>query len=327
MLFQIRLQEDQGKRITKTISEQNRESTCILRIRAKDIFRERRILASGIRPDNDTDMQTTTINSWNDFVARVEAFHAERDAHASHAVGAVSELLYRGQPDSRFGLKTTLERAVSREIGLSNYHRFVSVIRAKIESVIGKAWPIPTQEDFEKWLIGQHGLFRDLPGYAFLAYLRHHGLPSPLLDWTRSPYVAAHFALAYPPSGDVESAAIFVYLESPTGTKSGDETAPTITTLGPYVATHRRHYLQQSEYTICTAGSDQSLCYASHEAVVARDDKGQDLLWKLVIPVSHRRVFVEHLQRMNISPFSLFETEDALMQDINLSEIFLRKRL
>src|SRR5579871_975887 len=32
------------------------------------------------------------------------------------------------------------------------------------------------------------------PGYDYMAYLRHHGFPSPLLDWTRSPYVAAFFA-------------------------------------------------------------------------------------------------------------------------------------
>jgi len=47
----------------------------------------------------------------------------------------------------------------------------------------------------------------------------------------------------------------------------------------------------------------------------------------LVIPIFERRDFVEHLQRMNINPFSLFESEDSLMEDIYLSEMFLRKRL
>ena len=272
-------------------------------------------------------MEVRTINSWDEFAAQVEKLHAERNAYAGQAVASVSELLYRGQPDSRMELKTTLERSVPHEIALSKYYRFVSVIKAKIESVTGKTWIIPSEEEFEKWLDGQYPPFPDLPGYAFLAYLRHHGLPSPLLDWTRSPYVAAHFAMALPPREGVQYAAVYTYLESTTGIKSGDVNAPTIQRRGPYVTTHRRHYLQQSEYTICTAGTGQSLRYASHETVVARDDKGQDLLWKLVIPISQRRVFIEHLQRMNINPFSLFETEDALMEDIYLSEMFLRERL
>jgi FRG domain len=38
--------------------------------------------------------------------------------------------------------------------------------------------------------------FKGLPAYDLLIYTRHHGFPSPLLDWTRSAYIAAFFTFA-----------------------------------------------------------------------------------------------------------------------------------
>lgn len=272
-------------------------------------------------------MNIRPIKTWDEFVTEVEKLHAQRDCHAKTTVASVPELLYRGQPDACMTLQTTLERVTPSVITLRQYYRFVSVIKAKIESVTGHTWVIPNEAEFAQWSERTLPLLVNLPGYPYLAYLRHHGLPSPLLDWTKSPYIAAHFAMAPVPRKGVDNVVVYVYLEAPEGIKIGNVDKPAIQSLGAYVSTHRRHYLQQSVYTICTSGMGDSLQYSAHEDVVARDEKGQDLLWKLVIPTSERRCFIEHLQRMNISPFSLFETEDKLMEDIYLSEMFLKDRI
>jgi len=268
------------------------------------------------------------IDSWDDFIKHVENLQAERDANAKRSSILVSELLFRGHPDSCMKLETTLERSIQHQITLSDYYNFVYIIRAKIESMTGKKWSIPSRDEFDKWLDEQKYPIDDgFPGDEYFAYLRHHGLPSPLLDWTRSPYVAAYFAMTPQPRKEVQHSAIYVYQEYTSTAKISDFDEPTISCLGPYFGTDRRHYLQQSEYTICTIGKGKSLKFAPHETIVNRDDSTQDLLWKLIIPISERRNFIERVQRMNINPYSLFETEDSLMDDIFLSEIFLRKRL
>ena len=116
--------------------------------------------------------------------------------------------LYRGQENSCWTITTTLERPLDGRESMPFGDYYLSIYRAKpeIESYTEKSWPVPdppevkrltervppfvsfTKEDFEAW--GQAG--------SYMAYLRHHGFPSPFLDWTRSPYVAAFFAFRGP---------------------------------------------------------------------------------------------------------------------------------
>lgn len=89
-----------------------------------------------------------------------------------------------------------------------------------------------------------------MPGYEYFAYLRHHGYPSPLLDWTASPYIAAFFAFRNV-APTVDKVSVYVYLEYAGFGKIGSNDAPSIKTFGPYATIHSRHILQQSSYTIC----------------------------------------------------------------------------
>ena len=228
-------------------------------------------------------MKEIPIKSWQEFVAQVEEMHLERINLAKKSNYTVPELFYRGQPDAGLKLETTLERAIKGEISVFKYYAFVSIIKCKIEIATGRTWLIPTLEEVQKSLESGHPLLFGFPGYEYLAYLRHHGFPSPLLDWSRSPYVAALFAMEHPPQEKINSVSVYIYHGSRNGFRCGDVNSPSILSPGSYVNTHKRHYLQQSEYTICTNGSGLDLSYASHEKVFDRDDPDQDLLWKLII--------------------------------------------
>ena len=101
---------------------------------------------------------------------------------------------------------------------------------------------------------------------------------------------------------------------------------PEIKGLGPYVRSHRRHFQQQSEYTICTIRRDGEHAYARHEDAFAGNKEDQDELWKFDIPATEREKVLKRLEQYNIHAFSLFGSEESLMEALAFRELFIRTR-
>lgn len=87
--------------------------------------------------------------------------------------------LYRGVPDNEMQLLTSLQRLIGKN-------------GASVEAV--KRIELGMIESFKKYAYGTARLDRDATLWEWLALAQHHGLPTRLLDWTKSPYVALHFA-------------------------------------------------------------------------------------------------------------------------------------
>jgi len=110
-----------------------------------------------IRVQNWADLQETLYaGSWNDRISRYR-----------------SDYVFRGLSSTSYDLKTSLMRLKSPyqslEMNLLN--------------------------SFRKY--AHPSVIRDLPGHSvwhWLALAQHHGLPTRLLDWTWSPFIAMHFA-------------------------------------------------------------------------------------------------------------------------------------
>ncbi len=102
--------------------------------------------------------------SWDDF--RAAAFTPER-----------GRFLYRGQSNSEWRLRTTFHRSP-----LKNLTRYRQEIAADVFSTIAPLLPMALD------------LSKPEHTGAFYNLLQHHGFPTPLLDWSHSPFIAAYFA-------------------------------------------------------------------------------------------------------------------------------------
>ena len=112
------------------------------------------------------DQHTIIVQTWEDLQKALF-----KDSWDNKIKRHRSDYVYRGLEDSQFTLTTTLNRLGESHLEKHLLRNFRKYSHNQLRSVYTSIW---------NWL----------------ALAQHHGLPTRLLDWTYSPYVALHFATA-----------------------------------------------------------------------------------------------------------------------------------
>jgi FRG domain len=267
-------------------------------------------------------MESVALPNWEAFTTKLQEL---RDDLSKNYPSRPPELLFRGQGDSSWSLQTTLERADCKGMSFDEYYRLtVTRVRPTVEALTETARDVPDYTvAMEQEFCSDRELFslRKFPSlgfYRYMAYLRHHGFPSPLLDWTSSVHVAAFFA--FRATGQA-SRSIYVYCERPIGIKGDAVGEPAMRPIGKYVRTHARHFRQQSDYTICAAFDEKGPGWRFYPHDPVFWSRGtQDYLWKFDLPASEKATVLKALDQYNLNAFSLFDSQETLLETMWLRE-------
>ena len=255
---------------------------------------------------------TARVNDWYEFVKLLETDFLDWP-----------EYIFRGQRDTNWTLRSKFDREYRRALQVLAETDIKSGLNKEDRALIEKANPnlsLKPRSDlldrllcrFKDACTGRRGLFpKKLSDLEWWTLGQHFGLSTPLLDWSRSPYVATYFALENPIAPASGYRAMWAYTN--TGMKDicinternfhkNAKEIPLVEVVEGMIDENSRIVNQSGLFTKTPLGEDieqfieENIDLTGHSPV----------LYKIEIPNSHRESFLRHLNTMNIHHASLF---------------------
>lgn len=222
------------------------------------------------------------VESWEAFI------EAMRSPNHNKAKG---EFVYRGQAGHDWHLSSTLARlfdggAVPAEHQANLLGQFRLAMR-------GRGLDVSNLDEQEIWAFGQH-----------------HGLRTPLIDWTKSPYVALFFAFDEPDVEGQDNTSRAVFCLNMTAIRADENLSEII--FEPTHHENARLVNQAGLFTVTPSGKDNLVSAILNELAeneVINPDDPMDVaryISKIHIPNENRIICLNTLRKMNIHHANLF---------------------
>jgi FRG domain len=236
-----------------------------------------------------SELEPLPISTWNEFKEFVGTLDRTR-------------YVFRGQQDNKWRLTTSFHR--SRR---SSLNRYAALDVNELHVIISAQTTMFNFSDPQQFA-------------AFLNLAQHHGYPTPLLDWTRSPYVAAYFAYKNLPkvapkySTSNEKIRIFKLDGSEWNKLTRADkifpTSPTMTILATLSMWNNRAVTQQAISTYTNMADLET--YIS----VIEERNKKTYMEVIDLPANGRNVIMDELALMNITAGSLFPGLDGACESL-----------
>ncbi|KJY71001.1 hypothetical protein TW78_16220 [Vibrio coralliilyticus] len=207
---------------------------------------------------------------------------------------AYRSYVFRGHANSEWKLEPTLDRVVKHP---RSYKREKLLEAFKYETRGRRgANPPSIQEDNDWWALGQH-----------------HGLKTPLLDWSESPFVALYFAASSAYKEKTKEMAVYAFyqtsasifnkhIEQSETVKLVNNQKPTLSIVRPLSDENSRLVSQRGLFTRSPNNMDLEEWVTAFNTYT----DGEMVIIKILIPTKDIQSCLKYLNRMNINSSTLF---------------------
>ena len=239
------------------------------------------------KPGRFRGVQATPCNSWDEFKVWASRVRSEHDAFT-----------FRGHGSSRFRLSTTFHR-----VGRHRIERYCAEelpdFKNHAEAILGTRFSLRDGEDFS----------------TLLGLAQHHGLPTPLLDWTDSAYIAAFFAFSDALEAGRDRKHTHVRIYGLTRQFVTETSFPVVTLpiANPYIASlkvsarqNARLYAQQGRFLVTNVGTVED--FILHLETL----RGERYLFAADLPVELASDALTDLKYMGLTAASMFPGLDGV---------------